>query len=139
MTRRRLDQAAATLGVAGVASLALSLTTSSNNFVTVQGAAMIVFPLLGMCALVGGITSRRILVRLAGAGYGAAPILQLARFGCSSTWIDGSGSTFALLSLWQSGCWWLVSHRGRPIRAPWPADPAVLLSGLAGRPAPSGR
>jgi len=98
MTRHPLDQAATTLGVAGVASLAFSLSTSSNNnFVTMQGAAMIVFPLLGMCALVGGITGRRILVQLAGAAYIAAAILQLVQFGRSTNWIDGSGSTFALL------------------------------------------
>jgi len=98
MTRHPLDQAATTLGVAGVASLVFSATTSSNNnFVTMQGAGLIVFPVLGLCAVVGGITGRRILVRLAGAGYGAAAILQLAQFGRSTNWIDGSGSTFALL------------------------------------------
>ncbi len=98
MTRHPLDQAATTLGVAGVASLVFSLTTSSNNnFVTMQGAGLIVFPVLGLGAVIGGITGRRILVRLTGAGYGAAAILQLAQFGRSTNWIDGSGSTFALL------------------------------------------
>ncbi len=98
MTRHPLDQAATTLGVAGVASLVFSLTTSSNNnFVTIHGAALIVFPVLGMCAVVGGITGRRILVQLAGAAYIAAAILQLVQFGRSTNWIDGSGSTFALL------------------------------------------
>lgn len=98
MTRHPLDQAATTLGVAGVASLVFSLTTSSNNnFVTMQGVALIVFPVLGMCAVVGGITGRRLLVQLAGAAYIAAAILQLVQFGRSTNWLDGSGSTFALL------------------------------------------
>lgn len=98
MTRHPLDQAATTLGVAGVASLVFSLSTSSNNsFVPMQGAALIVFPVLGICAVVGGFTGRRILVRLAGAAYIAAAILQLVQFGRSTNWIDGSGSTFALL------------------------------------------
>ncbi len=98
MTRHPLDQAATTLGVAGVASLVFSLATSSNNnFVTMQGAALIVFPVLGICALVGGITGLRILVRLAGAAYVAAAILQLVQFGRHTNWLDGSGSTFALL------------------------------------------
>jgi hypothetical protein len=67
MTRRPLDQAATALGFAGVASLVFSLSTSSNNsFVSMQGAALIVFPLLGMCAVVGGLTGRRILVQLGG-------------------------------------------------------------------------
>ncbi len=98
MTRHPLDQAATTLGVVGVASLVFALSTSSNNnFVAMQGAALIVFPVLGMCAVVGGITGRRILVQLAGAAYIAAAILQLVQFGRSTNWIDGSGSTFALL------------------------------------------
>jgi hypothetical protein len=67
MTRPPLDQAATALGFAGVASLVFSLSTSSNNsFVSMQGAALIVFPLLGMCAVVGGLTGRRILVQLGG-------------------------------------------------------------------------
>lgn len=98
MTRHPLDQAATALGVAGVVSLVFSLTTSSNNnFVTVQGAGLIVFPVLGACALLGGVTGRRILVQVAGAAYVAAAILQLVQFGRSTNWIDGSGSTFALL------------------------------------------
>ncbi len=98
MTRHPLDQAAATLGAAGMASVVFTLATSSNNnFVKVEGAGLLVFPVLGLCALVGGLTGQRILVRLAGAAYAAAAILQLAQFGRSTNWIDGIGSTFALL------------------------------------------
>lgn len=98
MTRHPLDQAAAALGAAGIASLVFSLATSSNNnFVKVQGAALVVFPVLGACALVGGLMGLRILVRLAGAAYLAAAILQLAQFGRSTNWLDGLGSTYALL------------------------------------------
>lgn len=98
MTRHPLDQAAATLGAAGVASVVFSLTTSSNNnFVKVTGAGLLVFPLLGLCALAGGLTGRRILVRLAGVAYVAAAVLQLAQFGRSTNWLGGIGSTFALL------------------------------------------
>ncbi|MBA2558621.1 MAG: hypothetical protein H0V07_01810 [Propionibacteriales bacterium] len=98
MTRNPLDQAAATLGAAGIASVLFTLATSSNNnFVKVEGAGLLVFPVLGLCALVGGLTGRRILVRVAGATYAVAAILQLAQFGRSTNLLDGNGSTFALL------------------------------------------
>ncbi len=86
------------LGAAGMGSLVFSLATSSNNnFVKVQGAGLVVFPVLGACALAGGLLGLRILVRLAGAGYLAAAALQLAQFGRSTNWLDGLGSTYALL------------------------------------------
>lgn len=98
MTRRPLDRAAATLGAAGVASVLFTLTTSSNNnFVEVEKAGLVVLPVLGVCAVVGGLIARPILVRLAGAGYAAAAVVQLVQLGRSTNWLEGNGSTFALL------------------------------------------
>ncbi len=97
-TRHPLDQAAAALGVAGIASLVFSLTTSANNnFVKVTGPALLVFPLLGVVALVGVYLKQRLLVVAAGAAYVAAGILQLVQFNRSTNWLEGNGSTFALL------------------------------------------
>ncbi|MFY9916035.1 MAG: hypothetical protein WAK18_15305 [Nocardioidaceae bacterium] len=99
MPRESLDRAAATLGAAGVASLVFSLTTSSNNnFVKVTGPALLVFPLLGLIALAGGLMARRQVVVVAGAAYVVAGLLQLAQFGRSTNWLEGNGSTFALLT-----------------------------------------
>lgn len=96
--RHPLDRAAAGLGAAGIASLVFSLTTSaSNNFVKVEGPALLVFPLLGLVALAGALAAQRLVVVLAGAAYVAAGLLQLAQFGRSTNWLHGNGSTFALL------------------------------------------
>ncbi|MEJ7707053.1 MAG: hypothetical protein WKF82_07080 [Nocardioidaceae bacterium] len=125
MTRHPFDQAAMTLGLAGIASLVFSLTTSSNNnFVLVQGPGLLIFPLLGLCALVGGAIGVRMVVRLAGAAYAAAAILQLAQFGRSTNWIQGNGSTFALLLALGVGLLVVGFTPRRDTSATTPADRA---------------
>ncbi len=118
MTRHPLDRAAMALGVAGVVSLGFSLTTSSNNnFVLVEGLGLLVFPVLGAVAVVGGAIGQRGVVLAAGAAYVAAALIQLAQFGRSPNWLDGNGSTFALLLSLGIG---------------------LLVVGFAPRPAPGG-
>ena len=118
MTRLPLDRAAMALGVAGVVSLGFSLTTSSNNnFVLVEGLGLLVFPVLGAVAVVGGAIGQRGVVLAAGAAYVAAALIQLAQFGRSPNWLDGNGSTFALLLSLGIG---------------------LLVVGFAPRPAPGG-
>ncbi len=117
MTRHPLDRAVIALGVAGVVSPGFALTTSSNNnFVLVQGLGLLVFPVLGAVAVIGGAMGQRGIGLAAGAAYVASALIQLAQFGRSTNWIDGNGSTFALLLSLGIG---------------------LLVVGLAPRPAPS--
>jgi hypothetical protein len=98
MTRHPLDRAAMVLGVVGVVSIGFALTTSSNNnFVLVQGLGLILFPVLGAGAVIGGALGQRSIVLAAGAAYVASALIQLAQFGRPTNWIGGNGSTFALL------------------------------------------
>jgi len=91
-------RAALALGVVGVISPAFALTTSSNNnFVLVQGLGLVVFPVLGLVAVLGVALAKRLIVILAGAGFALAALVQLAQFGRSPNWLDGNGSTFSLL------------------------------------------
>lgn len=116
MTRHPLDRAAIALGAAGVVSPVFALTTSANNnFVLVQGLGLLVFPVLGAGAVIGGAMGQRGIVLAAGAAYVASALIQLAQFGRSTNWIDGNGSTVALLLSLGIG---------------------LLVVGLAPRPAP---
>lgn len=102
--RAPLDRAAVALGACGVLSDVFALSTSSNNnFVPVHGPALVVFPVLGAVAIVGGLTGRRALVVLAAVGYLAAAVVQLVQFGRSTNWLEGNGSTCALLAAWGVG------------------------------------
>ena len=98
MTSNPFDRAALTLGAVGVVSPVFALSTSSNNnFVLVRDASLVVLVILGACAVIGGATALRPLVLVAGAGYAVATVLQLVQFGRSTNWLNGNGSTFALL------------------------------------------
>jgi len=91
-------RAALALGVVGVISPAFALTTSSNNnFVLVQGLGLVVFPVLGLVAVLGVAMAKRLIVILAGAGFALAALVQLTQLGRSPNWLDGNGSTFSLL------------------------------------------
>jgi hypothetical protein len=94
-----LDRAALALGGAGVVSPLFAFSTSSNNnFVLVQGVSVFLLPALGICAAIGALFSgKRVIVLVAGSGFGLAALLQLAQFGRSTNWLDGGGSTFALM------------------------------------------
>lgn len=98
MTSNPFDRAALTLGAVGVVSPVFALSTSpNNNFVLVRDASLVVLVILGACAVIGGATALRPLVLVAGAGYAVATVLQLVQFGRSTNWLNGNGSTFALL------------------------------------------
>ncbi|MGI9155386.1 MAG: Rv1678 family membrane protein [Marmoricola sp.] len=104
MTRSPLDRAALALGVGGVLSDVFWLSTSSNNnFVLVQGLALVVFPVLGAVGIAGGLSGRRTLVVAAGTGYVVAALIQLFQFGRSTNWLAGNGSTFVLFAAWGVG------------------------------------
>jgi len=98
MNRDPLDKSAIVLGIGGLVCPVFTFVTSSNNnFVKVEGPALLVFPLLGLVALAGGFTGRRPLVVVAGVAYLLAAVVQLAQFGRDTNWLEGNGSTFALL------------------------------------------
>lgn len=86
------------LGALGLVAPAFALSTSSNNnFALVQGLALVVFPLLGMVAVVGALAGQRVIIAAAGAAYGVAALVQLVQLGRSTNWLDGNASTFSLL------------------------------------------
>ncbi len=94
----RAGRAALTLGAAGIASPVFALSTSSNNnFVDVDGLALLVFPVLGAVAVLGVMLASRLVVLASGAGFVVAALVQLAQFGRSPNWLGGNGSTFSLL------------------------------------------
>lgn len=102
--RTTFDRAAVVIGVGGVLSVLFALTTSSdNNFVKVGGTGLLVFLVLGLLAIAGGLSGLRPLVLAAGGLFVLAAIVQLVQFGRSTNWLDGNGSTFALLLAWGLG------------------------------------
>jgi hypothetical protein len=112
-------QATLALGTLGVLAPVFALSTSSNNnFVAVQGLALAVFPVLGLVAIVGGLTRRRVVIAVAGAGYALAALVQLVQFGRDTNWLGGSGSTFSLLLALAVGLLLMAGlfddHRDRP-------------------------
>ena len=68
-----------------------------TDFLTMQPAAIIVVPVLGLVVLVGAATGLRLLVFLTGLGFGLSALLQLTQFGRSPNWLGGDGTTFSLL------------------------------------------
>jgi len=94
----RAGRAALILGAAGIASPVFALSTSpNNNFVDVEGLALLVFPVLGVVAVLGVVLASRPVVLASGAGLVVAAVVQLAQFGRSPNWLGGNGSTFSLL------------------------------------------
>lgn len=117
MTRDRFDRAAIVLGAGAVLSLVFALTTSSNNnFVKVQGIALLIFPLLGLVAILGGVTGRRPVVLSAGVLFALSAVLQLVQFGRSTNWIGGNGSTFALLLAFGVGLMVVATAKTTKVR-----------------------
>jgi hypothetical protein len=91
-------RAALALGILGLVTPVFALSTSSNNnFVLVQSLALVMFPLLGLVAVVGALTRQRAVIAAAGAAYGVAALVQLVQLGRETNWLGGNGSTFALL------------------------------------------
>ena len=127
--RTPLDRAAVALGAGGVLSDLFALSTSSNNnFVAVHGPALWVFPVLGAVAIAAGLTGRSSLAVLAAVGYLVAAVVQLVQFGRSTNWLEGNGSTFALLAAWGVG----LLLVGLTRREQAPESTADIAAGKAG-------
>ncbi len=118
------DRAALALGLVGVVSPVFALTTSSNNnFVLVQNLALLVFPALGLVAIAGALTRRRALITTAGGGFALVALVQLFQLGRETNWLDGNGSTFAVLLALAVGL--LVTSTLVPTRPFTPDPPAT--------------
>ena len=86
------------LGALAVASPLFALGRPRlTDFLTMQLAAIVVVPVLGLLVLVGAATGLRLLVFLAGLGFALSALLQLSQFGRSPNWLGGDGTTFSLL------------------------------------------
>ncbi|MEC5179353.1 Rv1678 family membrane protein [Arthrobacter sp. CG_A4] len=100
MTRRRVDLPVLTLG--GAALLGSAFTFSSGGpaqieFIHIRGAGLVLLLILGVAAVVAGILRVRGLAVVSGAGFVAAALLQLLQADRSVNWLDGDGSTVALM------------------------------------------
>jgi hypothetical protein len=91
-----LDRATAVLGVAGVVAVVFwPLSGDPWEFTKVGPAAAVITLVLGGVAVAGGRLGRPQLTLVAGAGYLAAALLQLAQAGRDANWVGGDGSTFS--------------------------------------------
>jgi hypothetical protein len=94
---RRLDGAAAALGLAALACALFTLPSATQyRLVRVEGAGLVALLVLGLVAVAGGRLGRPIPVVVAGAGFLAAAVLQLVQLGRGTNWLSGDGSTFSL-------------------------------------------
>lgn len=96
-TRSTLDRAAAVLGAVSVASAGFVVLRGDFGFVRVRGWGVAVAVVLGALALLAGWTARRVLTVVAGAGFLAAAVVQVAVWATSNNVLAGDGST---VSLW---------------------------------------
>ncbi|MET3811856.1 hypothetical protein [Arthrobacter sp. UYEF3] len=100
MTGRRFDLPALVLGVAALLASLFAFSTGGPapvDFIHVRGAGLIVIVVLGILAVLGGVSRRRVLVIVAGAGFVAAAVIQLLQAGQPVNWLGGDGSTLALM------------------------------------------
>jgi hypothetical protein len=100
MTSRRLDRAALSLGAAALLSCVFALTTGGPapvDLVHMGGPGVVVLLVLGVAAVLGGMTHRDSLVAAAGAGLVLAALLQLVQLGSRANWLGGNGSTVSLM------------------------------------------
>ncbi len=116
------DQAALVLGLLALISPVFALTTSSNNnFVKMEGISILLFPLIGLLAIVGALTSRAVLATAAGALFALMALVQLAQFGRDPNWLGGSGNTFSLLLALSLGL--MLTSRFAPTHSPETPQP----------------
>lgn len=100
MTRPAIDRAAVVLGLGAVVSGVLGWLTKATpplDFAPVRTVTLLVLVVLGLLAAAGGLLRRRALVLIPGAVLIGAAVLQLLQIGRSANWLDGNGSTMALL------------------------------------------
>jgi len=99
MTANRFDRAAIVLGAGAMASAVLVFPTGDPwGLARVRGATVALVLLVGALAIVAGWRGWRALMLADGAVFVAAAALQLAQAGRDTNWLDGNGSTVALLA-----------------------------------------
>ncbi len=113
------DKGAIALGVLGVVSPVFHLldNSSKTNFVAVDGLGLWTFVVLGLVAIVGGVTHRAIVVSAAGAAFAVTAVIQLVQFGRSTNYFDGNGSTFSLMFALALGLLVLGLNRAKGLEA----------------------
>jgi hypothetical protein len=98
MTANRFDRAAIVLGAGAMASAVLVFTTGDPwGLARVRGATIALVLVVGAAAIVAGWRGWRAVNLAAGAVFLAAAALQLVQAGRATNWLDGNGSTVALL------------------------------------------
>lgn len=100
MTRYAPDKAAAALGAGALLSSLFALSPGSHlsyDFIQVRGAGLVLILVVGVVAVAGGLLAMRALALAAGAACLGAAIVQLVQLGGSTNWLQGNGSTFAVL------------------------------------------
>lgn len=93
------DKGAIALGILGVLAPVFHLLDGSakTNFVAANGLGLWTFVVLGLVAIVGGVTHRAVVVTATGAVFAVTAVIQLIQFGRSTNWFEGNGSTFSLM------------------------------------------
>lgn len=100
MTGRGFDLPVLALGGAAVLSSAFTFSSGGPapiEFIHIRGAGLVLILILGVAAVTAGILRVRLLAIVAGAGFVAAALLQLLQADQSVNWLDGDGSTVALM------------------------------------------
>jgi hypothetical protein len=91
------DRAAVTLGVASVVSVVFVVVGGAFGFVAVTRWGVAVAVALGLLAVAGGWTGRRVLTVAAGVLFVAAAVVEVVLWAAASNVLGGDGST---VSLW---------------------------------------
>lgn len=125
MTRTANDRAAIALGLgAAVSGLLgwLSRTAPPIDFAPVRTVTFLVLLTLGLLGAAGGLLGSRTLVLLSGAGLISAAVLQLLQIGRPANWLNGNGSTMALLGGFGLGLLAVGLHHPVPTNEGSPPD-----------------
>lgn len=100
MTRRPVDAPLLALGGAALVSSLFTFTSGGPaqlEFIHIRGAGLILLLIFGAAAAAAGYLHLRTLAIASGAGLVAAALLQLLQADQSVNWLDGDGSTVALM------------------------------------------
>jgi hypothetical protein len=121
----RFAKAAVVLGAGSVGSAVFVLTPALPEFIDLVDVAItgaVVFVVLGLTAIVGGIRRNIVLCAIAGAGFLVAAAAQLTQLVTGIEVLGGDASSLALFGAWGVGllslCW---ADRNTPPTTPSPS------------------
>jgi hypothetical protein len=125
----RFARAAVVIGVASVLSAAFVVTPALPEFidlVDVSPAVAVVFVVLGVVAIVGGLRRSAVLCAIAGWAFLVAAAAQLVQFASGIPVLGGDASSLALFGAWGVG---LLSLRWADRSTPLPTTPSPSKDG----------